>query len=219
MARSTRYARWLYELLFSVYFALLIVARECSAPSSIFLYRVQTPLRFLDRLFVHLLGRPVFLYDVPHFTYSSWWLLALILLVCLRVLGRVVLMRTILCYAAGATAVAGPLSHWFCWAGPLYVSPARWWLWLEMAIMVACTFLYMHRRWPTSAALSILVLLLHFGFCGLVLFGRTTWWEYPYEFAGTLLFPFCTSLAWGVYVKLAARSDPPAMSKGVEGTA
>lgn len=207
--RSTHYIRLAYELLFSIHCAFLVVAREDLQEGSVLLDKLQTPLLSLERLLANLLHRAVFTNDRRNLVFGSWWLLAVIIFVGVRALGRIVPIRNLLCHVVGVVAVVGPPFCYFFMTIEGHLSTGAW-LKLEVAVIVACVLLYLYRRWPINAAFSILTLLLHYGLWGLVIWGPTAWRDYLWQMTATLVLPFCTSLAWGYYVRFSAGPDPPA---------
>jgi hypothetical protein len=97
-------SRWSYELLLSVYAALLVITEEAFGESSVFLGRLNNVLEPLFRTLTRLTHRQVLL---PERTYFMWAMLALIILLCVHTMGRFVLARRVVCYAAGLAIVCG----------------------------------------------------------------------------------------------------------------
>ena len=171
LPRSTRYARWLYELLFSVHCGRLLMNRYPYVFVGVLTYLITHLLYPLAPRLGHRIHYGPYTYSVY---LVVWCMLAGILLVCLRVGGRFRSTRGLLVHITGIGAMAGlPLlfrlpSDYQTGA----VLAARWspaaapWLWLEVAVIVACVFLYLHRGQQKNAALGILVLVLHFGLWG-----------------------------------------------------
>jgi hypothetical protein len=206
--RWTQHTRLLYELLFSVHCAFLIVAREDLKAGSVLRDGLQAPLLSVDRLFGNVFHHTIFSHDVPHLFFGSWTLLAVIIFGCLRVLGRIAFVRRLFCRLAAVVAVAGPPFCFFFTTVEGQLVTAGW-LKLEVAVIVAGVLLYMHRGWPTSAMLSILVLLMHFGLWGMVIWGPFTWRAYLWQVGAILVLPFCTSLAWIFYLRLSGGTHSP----------
>lgn len=210
LPRPARRVRWLYELPFSVYCALLIVLRESLGEGSASLRILEAPLRFLDRA----LGGSLHFWtnsshDVFRLEVASWWFLAVIIFACLHIAGRIGLIRTFVCHVVGVVSVAGPLSCRYYMTFERYRATAGW-AWLEVTVMAACVLLYLYQRWPANAALTILVLVLHFGFWALVIWGWDAWRDYYWQLGINLSLPLCSILAWGYYLKLSAGSRAPA---------
>lgn len=202
--RSTRYIRWLYELLVSTYCAFAIVDRGAlGEQESAVLRLMQVPLRLLSELLVHLLNRP--LYSNPMGSFKAEWCLAtVVIFLGLHLLGRTNSTRTPLCLVTGAAVVAGPALHPFLW-------PSLWntrWLWLEVVPIIGCVILYVCRRLPKNPGLGVLILLLHFGFWAFVLVSEHPWWHPWWEnwlwVSGLVILPFCAGLVWGAYIRLSA---------------
>lgn len=85
---------------------------------------------------------------------------------------------------------------------------------LEVAASVVLVVLYYYRAWPAWAALSVILLVLHFGFWswgfqnsnwpGWLLFWPGWDWVWRAGRWSSLLYPligFSSSIAWGLYVK------------------
>jgi hypothetical protein len=214
MRKPTQYVRWLYELLFSLYWAVQIVAAEEVKEGSRLLTVLQAPLVFLD----HLRRRALTDFE-PHLFYGAWLLLALIVFVCLRLLAQITLVNLFLCYLVGCVTLVGPLyapilesSHLvnglYVYTGEGHLLVARWEQWLEVAAVVVCVFLYLYRKGRVHTALSIVIPLFHFAFWGAIIFGGD-WRDYLWQVAAFLLVPFCTTLVWGLYVRLLGGSILP----------
>jgi hypothetical protein len=208
MPQPTTCFRWLYELSFSIYLALLVVTEEATKVGSSFLGKLGYPLlEWVYPLLARLLHRARFEPGLGLHTVVLWWLLTVIFVLCLRVLGRIAVIRTVLRQAAGFVIVAGfPL----VWLHPGnqtgLLLATREWLLIEVVFVVACVCLFLYRRWPKGAALGVLVLLLHSGLWGWVSWGAITvgsWSVY-------LVLGSCTGLVWGFYVRMSAGCRPPA---------
>jgi hypothetical protein len=152
--RSVQYIRWLYELLLSLYCALPIIANEYVIPMG-FSRLLHAPLLLFDRILDPLLGlkEAIFFGHTHNLSYASWYLLAAIFFVLLRILAQVRPTRRFLRLSAGVVAVAGPLTYSYLnvWSAAEY-APSRWWQWLEAAAAVACVFVYANRRRRFDAA-------------------------------------------------------------------
>src|SRR5262249_38585209 len=112
-SRSADYIRWSYELLFSLYAANFVVEFEGARDGSKFLDLLAAPLVFFDR---HLSGwRNGRLLFPPsdvlpnELTYSSICLLALILFICLRLIGWSRLGKMLVDCIAITSLVVGPV--------------------------------------------------------------------------------------------------------------
>jgi hypothetical protein len=212
--RPARYVRWLYELLLSVYCALLPMMTDYALYIVDRVRRLPVPLLRLTR--------GMFSSD-PSFNlqYLSWFLLAGIIFVVLRILGQIRPLKRLLCLVAGAAAVAGPLVYYFA-IMPHWMCTPSWWQWMEGAAAAGGVLLYANRRWPGSAWLGAFGLLFHFGLWGFLSFhyvdwwGRWDgWWDYRNMIEELVLLPLCTSLAWGFYVWLSARPYSTGKSEAV----
>jgi hypothetical protein len=210
MRKPAPYVRWLYELLFSLYCALLVVRMEALKEGSFLLRTLQEPLLSFDWLLYRSFHQIVFThtdFDPPLF-FGTWWLLSLILFICLRSLGRLTRVRIFLFCMAGCVTVSGPLfsgifetSHlvngYYTYTSEGHLVIARWIQWLEVTVVVTCAVLYLYRMWPANTALRIAVPLLHFSFWGLIIFVQD-WRAYLWQAVALLVLPFCTSLVWGL---------------------
>jgi hypothetical protein len=199
MSRTTRYVLWLNQCSCSVYFGLLAVLEETWKPSSALLHRLGYPLyQYVYPVLARLFHRAEFSPGPAIHSLALWGLLAVTFFVCLHLLDQVAFTRALLRIFTGTLSFAAFPLLWLRLGnlpGMSLVAPR--WLLLEVAVIVACAFLYVYGRWPTNPALSILVLLLHFGFWGQVTWGKLStgfWCLY-------LLIGSCTSFIWGVYVR------------------
>jgi len=197
--RLARYVRWLYELLLSVYYALMFVTTESGF---YFVFRVR-------RLPVPLLrlSLRVFPSEPFGFQHLSWFLMAGIIFVVLRILGQIRPMKMLLCQLVGSAVFLAPLfgggrSIWTT------ISSLGGWLWVECAVAAGAALLYANRRSPASVALLAAAVPLHFGLWAFVYFRNIHWWEYWNWAAEVVLLPLLGTLAWGFYVWLLARPDP-----------
>jgi hypothetical protein len=210
--QPAKYVHWLLDLMFSVYCALLIVTEENIKESSILHGKLAHPLLFLYRLLADLLHWRHFSFhsyrDMAALLWCWWFVLAAIIFVCMRLFGRSALMRRFLRYATGLVTVAGFPLIWLNLGNMTGRSlVAARWLGLEVAVIVVCVFIYLDRKWSMSAALGILVLVLHFGFWGWV-----TWGDRTIGYPSVHLVPgACVSLIWSFYVSLSTGSHLPAM--------
>ena len=215
MRQPLRYVRLVYELLFSLYCAALFVVTG-DAKGGIIYYGLRVSLRALDRILFPLLHRLIFTYDAADVFYSSWVFVAILVFACMRTLGRTPLVSRIVPRWVGAVVVvcgtlyySGLRQDTFLEGSERHLMIAQGLLWLEATVVVGCVLLYLYRRWPMYAALGILVLLLHFGFWGSIIFGPDLR-DYLRQSAVFVLLPLCTSLVWGLYVRLPAGSQPSA---------
>ena len=204
MPQPIKYGRWVHELSFSIYCALLIVTDETFKESSILL-RWGYPQLYQLLLYLHHHARLVPGRNLLFI--ALWWVLAVAFFGFLRLLGRIGLMRTLICHVSGLVTVAGFPLVWLD-VGKVTSLPlvtARWLL-FEVVVIAACVFLYLYRDRPTNAALSIPVLAFHFGFWGWITWSACRFGD-PSIY---LLFGIGTTLAWGSYVELPAESHAPA---------
>lgn len=189
--------RWLNEISFSAYFALLVVAEEETCRrGSVFLQWLGYPLTeyvypFFVRHDIRLIG--------SH-SVTLWLLLAIIAFILIRVLSRFASTTIFLNYVTGFVTVVGfPLLLLPpCNLTALHSSWARWsLLYLETTAAAVCVFLYLSRRWPAGAVLTVVLLAVHFSVWGWLTWqriGNPFWTIY-------LLLGFCSTLLWAVYLK------------------
>jgi hypothetical protein len=189
-ASPARYVRWLYELLLSIYYVLMFVW------TSIFFNFVGRVARFLN----HGVNPSDPSFGVQ---YLSWFLLAGIVFIVLRVLGQIQPLKAFLCQLIGSAVFLVPLEGTMpVWA----VRPSWWnWLWVEGAVAGGAALLYANRRRPANAALLAAAALVHFGLWGFVYFRDVRLVGVLETVAEAVLLPLLGSLAWGFYVWLLAR--------------
>lgn len=201
--RAKGSVRWPCELFFSVYVALLVLFREGPRDGSVFLETLEVPLLFVDRL----LGSPF------HFSLGSFdrnfrlqvaaaGLLAVIVFACLRAARWTGLTRAVVRYGVGLAAVAGPLFSPYFGSSTWYDATAGWTR-IEVAVAAVYAVLYLHARWAAKSDLAVVVLALHLGFWGAVVWGEA-WGGYYWRVLAFLLLPLGTLLLWGYDVRQSA---------------
>ena len=220
--------RWLYELAFSMHCARMVMMKWGLGVDAVVRYlivHVVFPLAPKLGNSLQYGPRSFFAFVVV------WWVLAAVILVCLRIAGCVRSLWGLVLHITGLGAVAGlPVLFLLLRDEPRGTLTDRWhpgagpWLWLEVAVVVACVCIYLHRRGQAMGALGILVGALHFGLWGWVVWGchvagmlGWVWelWRQPcWNLAEYVLPPVAASLAWGLYVRLSARGNAPAGSPG-----
>jgi uncharacterized membrane protein len=199
MSRFYERSRWLYELSFSAYAALLVVTEEgYKSGGSVFLGELSYIVLPICRTVARLTRRPASPLGLHPGIYLLWALLALIALISVHTVGRFPLLRKILSHAAGVVTVAGFPVIWLRLGTMIHLSAstARW-LQIEIVGIIACLVLYLIRDSPWRLTLGLLALALHFGLWGW--FTRDAiatgfWWTY-------LLLGVSSGMAWGVHVK------------------
>ena len=211
-SKLTHYARWLFELLFSLYVSLFVVGRESSKESSKFIDWLAVPLVFFDRLLANWRhGFPWFPRGDAEYALDLGvtGLLTLILFVCLRLIDQIRFARILLNYAFVAVIAIAPLltpvfegrhllangDYEYSDAGHLYVS--RWLQEVEVVLLLASLYSYLSRllKWP--AKMPALLFAAHFAFWGLIIVGPD-WWELRDQTFVYLLLPFAASLVWAL---------------------
>ena len=123
------------------------------------------------------LTRGVFSSD-PSFNlqYLSWFLLAGIIFIVLRILGQIRPLKTFLCQLVGSTVFLVPLFGTM----PTWTTRPSWWtwLWVEGAVAAGAALLYADRTRSATGAFLAAAALLHFGLWGLVYFPDGHWCVY-----------------------------------------
>jgi len=201
-----RYIRWLYELLLCTYYVLML-----------FLY---TGTYYYFEARVERLPAPVLrltrglYWSNPSFSpqYLSWFLMAGIVFIMLRILGQIRPLSVRLCHLVGSAVFLVPLVGLM----PVWTTRPSWWgwLWVEGFVAVGAALLYANRTRPLTAAFLAIAALFHFGLWGFVYFRDVRLVGVLDSAAEAVLLPFLATLAWGSYVWLAARSNPTRESFG-----
>ena len=206
MQRLTQHVRWLHELLFSAYCAVLWLERLVAVEGSVLMaWLVYLP-NVLYGLLAHLCQRPYFSPPRLLAFFALWFQLSVLIFVFVRILGRTAPARNLVRRMAGFVTVA--LYPSFClryssFAGAFPVATP--WLVVELVLMVVCVAFHLYRRSPTNAAASILVLAVHFGFWAWVTWQNWTVWSLSLH----VLLGFGASVAWYFCVRLSAGYDQP----------
>ena len=204
--RLTEYVRWLHELSFSVYCALMVVVQLDQLESSVFLGRLGYPLYAFYRLLAYLYHRSSFSPRRHVHFLALWFELAVLFLVCLRIVGRFAFGRAFVRRMAGFVAVAWYPLMYLLSSHPTTgrsLALERWsleavvLLWVEVVAVLTCVFFYLYRTRFPNAALSICVLVLHFGFWDWLLCGDCILLYHGYQLVG-----LCASVFWAFYVWL-----------------
>ena len=196
-AWPARCTRWLYELLLSLYFVLELL--------------LYTPTYFNFEMRVRRLPAAVLrltsglYWSNPGFSlqYLTWFLMAGILFIILRILAQIPPLRTALCQLVGSAVFFVPIVGLL----PVWATMPSWWmwLWLEEAVAVGCALLYASRTRPRTAALLAVAALTHFGLWGFVYFRSVGLVGYFETVDESVLLPLFGSLAWALYVWLVRR--------------
>jgi hypothetical protein len=203
MSSSRHISGILLELMFSLYSALLIVAREDSRDGSAIQVLLRAPLVWADSALLFLQHHPIFHHSPRYIFWGSWLVLTITFFVCCHLLSKSVLMHDCLSYAVGVLSAVGP----FFGLRPIldsstsgYLATAGWLHFLEVAVVVVCVVLFRHRRWPANAWTYTLLMLLHVGFWGFVSFGPLLW-EYRWQAAAQMGLPFGIALVWSIRIR------------------
>jgi len=146
---------WIRDLLFSLYFAGLIISVDQAPAGFDVVGRVR-------RLYVSY-AYPGSVRGVDDFAgvrFTSFilvWLLCALILVCLRLLGRSPARRLLSIFVGTVAALGLPLAYLYTQTNrPLFLE-------LELVIAAACILLYAHRNWPPPGLLTLALIVLHFG--------------------------------------------------------
>ena len=206
MLRLTKHARWLHEVSFSMYVAMLVVTEETYKDGSMFLGKMSLPLLKAYALVAYLRHRSRFFPGFGLHTCLMWGLLAVIVILCVRVLGQAAPVRTFLVRAAGFVIIAGLPLVWLRFPDLAGLPPGTTpWLMFEVVVMVALVFSYLFQRWRTPPEIGLVLLVFHFG-----LWGHLVGWAGPFSWWSVYaLLGVWSGFAWGVCVGLLGRSDSP----------
>ena len=196
-SRSGESVRWLFEVLFSAYCGLLIVTDEAGKEASRLLgwgYPQLLQFQLYLRRHAGIVLRPSVL------DFVAWCcLLALIILVWLRLAGRIAPLRIIVCYVTGVVAVSGFPLLWLRFSN----QAASRWLLFEVGLIVVFIFLY--RKWPANAVWRILVFTVH---CAIWVF--STWLDPTFNAVAIDLLLFIgTTSVWSYYARLLVEAHSP----------
>jgi hypothetical protein len=193
VAGNPEYVPWLHELLFSIYCSFLFVWGKESRPFA-------WPTRYLYFWHPHAvsLGRVDFLL----FYLELFMILTAAIFLCLRLTRRFSLTQVLLRPIAGAIALTGfPL---VC----LYrQNRLSFFLGVELALTAVCFLLWMYRRWPVSAPLNVVLLILHYAlwslFSGAAHVASSPWawgiWDYAWFVYPALGLAY--TLVWAAYFR------------------
>jgi hypothetical protein len=207
--QGTCYLRWIHELLFSIYFSVVVVSAEETRSLS-----WATTLRLFD--YSHRypgVARPI---DDPRgerfIMFVLVWFIAGAVFLSLRLLARHPFTRVILNPFAGFVALAGlPCAFLYSGYGNRTI------LIEEIAISGIAVFLYTFRKWQLPAWFGIGLLVIYFGIS--TWFAWNSWNTFPLGFY--ILWPswdwilfawvqtraiyplvgFCSAVIWAMYVR------------------
>jgi hypothetical protein len=184
-----------YELLVSIYAALLVITEEAFQDGSVFLGRLDRALSPLYWTLTRILRHQVSQLDRINF---MWAALALIILLIVHTTGRLVLARRVICNGAGLIIVAGFPAVWLHFGTMFNLStPAIRWLQTEVIGIIGGLVLYLAAGLPRRPAASTVILVSHFGLWGWVTRDAIPggfWWAY-------LLLGVFSAAAWSVQIK------------------
>ena len=143
---------------------------------------------------------------VASLQYLSWFLMAGIVFVVLRILDQIRPLNPFLCQLVGSAVFLVPLVGMM----PVWATRPNWWswLWVEGAVAAGVALLYANRTRPATAVFLVIAALFHFGLWGFVYFRDIGLVGVLESIAAFVLLPLLGSLAWGFYVWLVARPNP-----------
>jgi len=193
-----RCIRCLYELSLSLYYVLLLSVNTSTFGN--FEMRVRRLPPALLRLTNHLYWSN----PVESIEYLTWFLMAGIVFVILRILGQIRPLRTVLCQLVGSAVFLVPLVRMMTPFGA--TMPGWWmWLWVEGTVASAAALLYANRTRPATAVFLAVTSLLHFGLWSFVYFRGVRLVGVVETIAELVLLPLFGTLAWASYVWLLPR--------------
>jgi len=187
--------RWFHELIFSIYFPFLAISaheREVGGRWAIEIVRWGISHGYLRNYGLIFEDYRVDIADV-----LLVWSSILVVYVVVRLTAKLSISRILLRYVAGALAVAGYPLTLIC---TRYNMP---FLYVELAIAIACFVLWAKHKWPISKPVNIFLVILHYAFWASLGGGRS--------FAGGLLLlwpswyrnwgmtKLTISYTWGIY--------------------
>src|SRR5258708_17689072 len=196
--------RCAHEFLFSLNIALLAELQGNQKPNKLFSFLDSIEFRIQTRINAYLNLHPH-----SHVGgYTAFFALSLALALCifflLRISLRNFLVKEFLRSVAGFISLLALPISWFYVTQvlgpvPFSLNLPRPWLISELMLIIGCAVLYLLAKWPLPKWSGVLLLALHFGFWGWLALGPY-FWRYPFW----AVFPmagFCSSLAWGYYVR------------------
>ena len=195
------YARWLYELLFAAYCANFYATRLGFKLG----FSLAGGLLSLVTRHGAVNARP----SVANMYLAATLLVALFLFVCLRLLGRFRVSEWFLRYVSPIIVSAGPLNIATFENAPILKLDLHL-RWFEVAVMAAILLAYqLRKRSFAVTAGTLLATVLHQWLWGWIMIHKFSpeksdpWWWFRPTFT---LLPFCTILAWVLYVRLSTNS-------------
>lgn len=194
-----RCIRWLYELLLSLYYVLLLLVNTSTFGN--FEMRVQRlPVGLLRWADHHLYWSN----PVEGIQFLTWFLMAGIVFAVLRTLGQIRPLRAVLCQLVGSTVFFVPLVRML---PPLGGTMPSWWMWLwvEATVAAGAAILYANRTRGATAGFLAATALFHFGLWSFVYFRNVRLVGVIEGVAAWVLLPLFGSLAWAFHVWLLPR--------------
>jgi hypothetical protein len=226
-SRFAKYVRCAHEIAFSIYFPLLLIwVNNDTTPAGVLGARIAWVVK-MELLISGGRYPHSFMDPTLRFAFAFLWALsAVVVFLCLRILGRFSFTHVFLRTFAGIVALAGfPLA---C----VYVYRSLAWTLVEAVAILVCACFYVFRSWPARAWWALLPLVLHSAFWtwaawdtrtlghpGFLLLWPgydLTWLTHEYP---NLIYPllgFLASVVWGLYVRQSA--EPTQTPKPVPAT-
>ncbi len=199
---------WLYDSLFSIYFALLLVSAHES--TKVFSWSIRLRNCYVAHFRPELARLMDDTYRVEVSTFVLIWISAAVVLTCMHFLRRFSPKDHFLRIFVGGVATGGfPLACLYSGGGRLLF------LEVELVIATACVVLASLRIWPVSTPLNVLLLILHYSLWSSLGEGfrfvggwYAFWpgWQWVRAISGVawLIYPvfgFCLALMWAVSLR------------------
>jgi hypothetical protein len=198
MQLTSKHIRWIYELSFSIYAALLAVTEEEQKGQSVIMPKLEHPILWMYQFLAGVFhSATAFPGPQIHF-FVLWFSAAVIIAICLCVLERSAVIARGLRYVFGCVAIAGFPLLWLKlrWFGGIPISVLKLLL-FEVAVSVALLVVYVYRRWPARTSVSVALLAAHYA-----LWSAGTWADHIVGDSRVyLLLGIFTSVVWGIHVR------------------
>ena len=207
MSPPSRCLAWSYQLVFSVFSALLIVTEEGVRENSFLFDGPRSPIisacRVLADSFQWRQFSPYVYRDRVVLWWSMWVLLCAAILGCLLLSERMESMKKTSLFLVGFVSVGGFPMLWLRFGHMTGSVGNAGWFYSETIAFVAWALLYLYCKWPGSVVRNSLILGMHFGlWC---------WISWEVSTIGNasiyLLLGLSSSLLWSYHVRWSERGS------------